>query len=136
MPLLPVPGTGKGEDPLAALVLPHWSQAQRVLGELQRLAPGPPLGRIRRAFRKACRKLGVRPRGSQSEVAHAQRLVGDRRELTMEPAPLGGACMRLHGCGQERVRRAHAVAVDHHHAGVDGVVQRVRLRDRRNLGDA
>ncbi len=64
----------------------------------------------------------------------AQLLVCDHcRELAMELAPLRAARPLPRGRGQERVRRPHAVAVQEDDAGVDRLLDRVRLRDPREL---
>jgi hypothetical protein len=70
-------------------------------------------------------------------VQGAQLVVGDHaRQGDVELAPLARAGAFPRRSGEQRVRGAHAVALEEQHAGVGGVVERVRPADRRELAGA
>ena len=86
------------------------------------------------------RRERARPGGPRrsAQVVGAQLLVGDGRRRARGAARAARAgAERLRGRrGEQRVRRAHAVAVDEQQPGVERVVDRVAARDRRELAEA
>ncbi len=109
-------------------------QPQCVLRQLDGGLGGAAPRRARRGGGHGGGQLRVRLRRGQGEVARAQLALGDEAgEVAMERATLGR--LRLaHRCGgNQRMRRADVVAVEHEHPGVDREIERVRLRQRRQL---
>ena len=110
-------------------------EPQRVLAEDDGVRRGAAArGRVAGSGSHPARKLGVGQLGGERQVEHAKLVVRRRlRERRVELAPVSRARPLDRRGGNQRMGRADAVAVDHQHARVHGVVERVRPRDRGEL---
>jgi len=125
---------GQVEQPLAPILRPWRRQAQRMLGQDDRLLRGTACGRPGSSGRSRRRQAVIRTRRREREVEGAQLLIGEHAcELQMELAAFPGSRLGHRRCSQERVRRANTVPLDDHHPGLDSVVERARVRERRQL---
>ena len=86
-------------------------------------------GRVAGRGRHPERELGIRQLGRERQVEHAELVVRGRlRERRVELAPVARTRPLDRGGGNQWMRGADAVAVDDDHAGVHGVVERLRAR--------
>ena len=106
-------------------------EPQRVLAEDDGVGRGAAAcGRVAGRGRHPARELRVRQLGRERQVEHAELVIRGRlRERHVELAPLARTRPLHRGRGNQWMRGADAVAVDDDHAGIDGVVERLRPRD-------